>query len=190
MKINDKKFVAVSYDLYVGGEDGSKPELMERATEQQPLTFVFGMGMMLDSFEKQLAGLDENDTFDFTLPCDQAYGDYEQEHVVDLPKSLFTVDGKFDSENIAVDKMVPMMTEDGQRLDGVVLEVAEDHVKMDFNHPLAGEDLHFIGKVLEVRESTDEEMEALMHPCSCGDCHHDCCGEGEDECGCGCGHCH
>ena len=194
MKINDKKFVAVSYDLYVGGEDGTQPELMEKATADRPLTFIYGMGMMLDSFEQHLSGLEQGDSFDFVLPCAEAYGDYVDEHVVDLPKSMFEIDGKFDSEHIAVDQMVPMMTEDGQRLDGVVLEVADDHVKMDFNHPLAGEDLHFVGQVLEVRESTDEEMEQLLNPCchcggSCeGNCEGSCEGGCEGSCQGGCQH--
>jgi FKBP-type peptidyl-prolyl cis-trans isomerase SlyD len=77
--------------------------------------------------------------------------------VAELPKSIFEVEGKFDTENIAVDKMVPMMTAEGQRLDGMVLEITDEIVRMDFNHPLAGEDLHFVGKVLEVREATDEK---------------------------------
>ncbi len=195
MEINDKKFVAVSYDLFVGGEDGSQPELMEKATEEQPLTFIFGMNMMLESFEANLKGLKMGDKFDFTLPSADAYGEYIDEHVVDLPKSLFEIDGKFDDEHIAIDRMVPMMTEDGQRLEGMVLEIGDETVKMDFNHPLAGEDLHFIGEVLEVRESTDEEMEALMSPCGhCGGhCEGGKCGQDEGQCGqeggC-CGSCH
>ncbi|MBQ9202128.1 MAG: FKBP-type peptidyl-prolyl cis-trans isomerase [Bacteroidales bacterium] len=193
MKIEDKKFVALSYDLYVGGEDGSEPELMEKATEERPLTFVFGMGMMLDAFEAQLKDLAQGDSFDFVLPCAQAYGEYMEEHVAQLPKSIFEIDGKFDSQRIAVDQTVPMMTAEGQRLDGIVLEVGDEYVKMDFNHPLAGEDLHFIGKVLEVRESTDEEMEQLLHPCQggCQGCQGGCdndegCGKGQGCCGNNC----
>ncbi len=185
MKITDNKFVAASYDLYVGEEDGQAPELMEKATEEKPLTFVFGVGMMLESFESKLKNLQAGDSFDFVLPCDTAYGEYEEERVVELPKSIFEVDGKFDEDNIAVDKMVPMMTAEGQRLDGVVLEINDVMVRMDFNHPLAGEDLHFIGKVLEVREATDEEMEQLMG--SCAGCDHDC-SEDHDH-GQGCGGC-
>jgi FKBP-type peptidyl-prolyl cis-trans isomerase SlyD len=187
MKITDNKFVAASYDLYVGGEDGQAPELMERATEKEPLTFIFGTGTMLESFESKLKNLQAGDSFDFVLPCDTAYGEYDEERVAELPKSIFEIDGKFDSENIAVDKIVPMMTTEGQRLDGIVLEITDEFVRMDFNHPLAGEDLHFVGKVLEVREATDEEMEQLMN--SCAGCGHDC-SEGQSSngsCrGCGC----
>ncbi|MDD2560030.1 MAG: FKBP-type peptidyl-prolyl cis-trans isomerase [Bacteroidales bacterium] len=183
MKITDNKFVAASYDLYVGGEDGQAPELMEKATEEMPLTFVFGTGMMLESFESKLKNLQAGDSFDFVLPCNTAYGEYEDERVAELPKSIFEVEGKFDTENIAVDKMVPMMTAEGQRLDGMVLEITDEIVRMDFNHPLAGEDLHFVGKVLEVREATDEEMEQLMG--SCAGCGQDCSEEHDASHGCG-----
>ena len=81
MKITDNKFVAASYDLYVGGEDGQAPELMERATEKEPLTFIFGTGTMLESFESKLKNLQAGDSFDFVLPCDTAYGEYVEERV-------------------------------------------------------------------------------------------------------------
>ena len=187
MKITNKKFVAASYDLYVGGEEGQAPELMEKATEEIPLTFIFGTGMMLESFESQLENLQTGDSFDFILPSESAYGEYNEERVAELPKTLFEVEGKFDEENIAVDKMVPMMTADGQRLDGMVLEITDESVRMDFNHPLAGEDLHFIGKVLEVRDATNEEIEQTMSSCcSCGS---DCDGDHDHEEGCGNGGC-
>lgn len=187
MKITDKKFVAAAYELYVGGENGTAPELMEKATAQQPLTFLFGMGMMLESFEAKLKDLQTGDKFDFVLPCAEAYGEYYDERVTDLPKSIFEIDGKFDDEFIQVDRIIPMTNSDGMRLDGTVLEIGQDSVKMDFNHPLAGEDLHFIGEILEVREATDEEMESLMGACcSCQDCQGGQCEDGR----CGCGSCH
>lgn len=191
MTIDEKKFVAVSYDLYVGGENGSNEELMEKATAEQPLTFVFGVGMMLEAFERNLKGLQVGDAFDFVLPCAEAYGNYSDEQIAELPKHIFEIEGKFDSEAIAVDKMIPMMTADGHRLEGLVVEVGDDFVRMDFNHPLAGEDLHFVGSVLEVRKSTEEELEKILSPCGCGHCHGDCeggdCCDGESQ---GCGHCH
>lgn len=183
MKITDNKFVAASYDLYVGGEDGQDPELMEKATKEMPLTFVYGLGMMLDSFESKLKDLKVGDPFDFVLSSDVAYGEYDEEKVAELPKHIFEVDGKFDEENIAVDKMVPMMTAEGQRMDGMVIEITDEIVRMDFNHPLAGEDLHFIGKVLEVRDATDEEMEQILG--SCAGCGQDCGEEHASNHGCG-----
>ena len=182
MVISDKKFVAVSYDLFVPTEEGGQ-ELMEKATKERPLKFTFGMGMMLEPFEDHLKNLTVGDKFDFELTPDEAYGDFEEARVVDLDKSIFTVDGVFDDEHIAVDRMVPMMDSEGNRLNGIVLDITDTKVKMDFNHPLAGETLHFVGEVLEVREPTAEELAVLTHRCSGGGCGN--CGGGD--CGSGCG---
>jgi FKBP-type peptidyl-prolyl cis-trans isomerase SlyD len=175
MKITNNKYVEVTYDLNVG-EDADQ-ELMERATPENPLKFIFGLGMMLPAFENALKGLQPNDSFNFTLASADAYGERNEEHVVELPKNIFEVDGKFDGEMIREGETVPMMDSDGNQLLGSVLEVKNDVVVMDFNHPLAGEVLNFSGKVIEVHDATAEEIAALTAPaggCGCGDCSSDC----------------
>lgn len=185
MKISTNKFVALSYDLTVG--EGEELELMERATAETPLEFIFGTNSMLEAFEKNIDGLAEGDSFNFVLTPDEAYGEYDDEHIVDLPRHIFEQDGVLNEEVIFEGNTVPMMDTNGNRLNGSVVEVKDDIVKMDFNHPLAGETLNFSGKVLNVRESTPEEIAALFAPqggCGCGSG----CGCGDDEEGsCGCG---
>ena len=168
MKITANKFVAVTYDLNVG--EGEERELMERATAETPLKFIFGTGAMLPAFEDALKGLEVGDKFNFSITPADAYGEYVEEHVLDLPKNIFEVDGKFDSEMIKEGNTVPMMDSNGNRMNGSVLEVKEDVVVMDFNHPLAGETLHFNGEVIDVHEPTAEEIAALTAPaggCGC-----------------------
>lgn len=185
MKIATNKFISVSYDLNVG--EGDERELMERATSETPLTFIFGTGSMLEAFEKNLEGLSQGDSFDFILAPDQAYGEYDEEHVVDLPRNIFEVDGKLDENVVFEGNTIPMMDSNGNRLQGSVVEVKDDIVTMDFNHPLAGETLNFAGSILEVREASAEEIAELFAPqgggCGCGSCGCD----DEDEDGCGCG---
>lgn len=185
MKISTNKFVSLSYDLNVG--EGEERELMERATAETPLEFIYGTNSMLEAFEKNLDGLTEGDSFDFVLTPGEAYGEYDDDALVDLPRHIFEQDGKLNEEVIFEGNMVPMMDSNGNRLNGSVVEVKEDVIKMDFNHPLAGETLNFSGKVLNVRESSPEEIAALFAPqggCGCGSgCG---CGDGEeDSCGCG-----
>ncbi|MDR1884437.1 MAG: FKBP-type peptidyl-prolyl cis-trans isomerase [Prevotella sp.] len=183
MKISTNKFVSLSYDLNVG--EGEERELMERATAETPLEFIYGTNSMLEAFEKNLDGLVEGDAFDFVLAPDEAYGEYDDEALVDLPRHIFEQDGKLNEEVIFEGNMVPMTDSNGNRLSGSVVEINDDIVKMDFNHPLAGETLNFSGKVLAVRESTPEEIAALFAPqggCGCG------CGCGDDNddfCDCG-----
>ncbi len=176
MKISDNKVVSLTYDLNVG--EGKERELMERATVENPLTFMFGMGMMLEAFEDNIKGLQKGDKFSFSLTPEQAYGIFEESHVVDIPKNIFEIDGKFDDERIVVDATVPMMDANGNRLHGTVVEITDENVKMDFNHPLAGETLHFSGEVIDIHEPTVEEIAALNGGggcgCGCSSCDSDC----------------
>lgn len=192
MKISANKFVAVTYDLYVG--EGEERELMEKATREVPLKFIYGTGSMIQAFEDALMGLESRAAFDFTIAPENAYGEYNEDYVLDLPKNIFEVDGKFDSEMIQEGNTVPMMDSNGNRMNGSVLEVRDDVVVMDFNHPLAGETLHFKGEVIDVHEPTAEEIAAMTAPaggcgCDCDSCGGGC-GDHEHGDGCGCGGCH
>jgi len=177
MKISEEKMVSLSYDLTVINEEGEK-ELMERATKTNPLKFLFGMGMMLEAFEKNIEGLNVGDKFSFVLTPEEAYGEYVEAHVVELPKMLFEVDGKFDSERVTEGQTLPMMDAQGNRMMGSVLEIKPDVVVMDFNHPLAGEILHFDGEVIDVHEPTEKEISTLTQEDGCCGCD----GSGEEGC--------
>ena len=176
MRISANKYVAVIYDLNVG--EGEERELMEKATREVPLKFIYGTGMMIPAFEDALAGLESGDQFDFSLAPENAYGEYNEDHVLELPKNIFEIDGKFDSEMVKEGNTIPMMDADGHRMNGSVLEVKKDVVVMDFNHPLAGETLHFKGEVVDVHEPTAEEIAAMTSSS---------CGGGCEGCGGGCG---
>ena len=76
-----------------------------------------------------------------------------------LDKKIFEFEGKIDENMIKVGASVPMQNEQGHPLNGLILEIGESTIKMDFNHPLAGQGLYFTGEVVEVREATSEEIE-------------------------------
>ncbi len=197
MEQKTNKYIAVAYQLYT--MENGKPELVEEATEEQPFLFITGFGFALEDFEKELVDLAKGSEFDFTLTKEQAYGDFDPEHIVNLEREIFSINGHFDHENVFEGAILPLQNEEGQRFFGKVLEIAEDHVRIDLNHPLAGKDLNFKGHVVENREATNEEIQSLLNHmsgegCGCG-CHD--CSEGCDhdhhsghEGGCDCGHCH
>jgi len=204
MKITANKAVSAEYELYVDGETEGELELMEKASSEQPLNFVYGVGMMLPKFEENLFGLQVGDKFDFVINTEDAYGEYDDESVLDLDRAIFEIDGKLDEEMIYEGNVVPLMDNEGNRINAQVVTITDTHVKVDLNHPLAGETLHFKGSVLEVREASEKELEALMgggcgSGCGCGDggCGSGSCGCGDEEeasvsggsCGSGCG-CH
>ena len=188
MKISANTFVVVTYDLYVG--TGDDKELMEKATAEVPLKFIYGTGSMIPAFEEGLKDLEPGQKFDFVIAPENAYGEYVQEHVLELPKNIFEVEGKFDSEMVKEGNTIPMMDANGNRINGSVLEVREDVVVMDFNHPLAGETLHFQGEVVDVHEPTAEEIAEMTAPAGgcgggCSGCGGGCGDDSEGECGCG-----
>lgn len=194
MSISANKYVACSYELYVGGDE--ERTLMEEATPERPLEYIHGMGMMLPDFEKHLFGLNAGDTFDFVLTTEQAYGEPSEENIVELPKEVFSNDqGEFDAARVVVGNALPMYTPEGHTVTGIVLEIGEEIIRMDFNHPLAGETLHFIGKVIEEHEATNTEIEKFFGSsdgcgCSCSSTEsgaESSCGTSGGCCGGGCG---
>lgn len=183
--ITDNQVVTLKYDLYVDGENGQE-EMVETATAERPLIYCHGQGMMLPEFERNMAGLEVGDAFDFRIPQELAYGAYDPDGVLTLDKKMFyNGDGVFDSERVFVGNIVPMNTVDGQIVKAQIAEVNDDTVVIDLNHPLAGDDLHFVGQVMDIRPVTEGELKALQHHKSgcCGGCHGGC----EQGCQSGCG---
>lgn len=186
MTIVKDKMVSVTYNLRLDGKDG---DIFESAEKTNPLIFLCGAGMMLPAFENGLMNKKAGDTFEIEIPAIDGYGEENEDAIVDLPKHIFQVDGKFDEELITPGNAVPMMSSNGQRMEGIVVSVDDDMVKMDFNHPLAGEDLHFTGEILDVRDATEEEMNSaysVESGCGGGSCGGGSCGGGScDSNGCG-----
>lgn len=191
METKTFKYIAVAYKLY-SDIDGEQ-QLVEEATEGQPYQYLSGMGMSLPAFESAIEGLSKGDSFDFTIPQTEAYGEYVDERVVDLDKEIFMVDGKIDSKYIYEDAIVPLTNEDGNRFMGRITEIGDNTITVDLNHPLAGLDLHFVGKVMEYRDATNAEIERMAKFLSgegCGGCSGGNCGDCGQESGCGgCGGC-
>ncbi|GAB3531691.1 FKBP-type peptidyl-prolyl cis-trans isomerase [Pontibacter brevis] len=158
MKIEQNKVVTLTYELRILDENGEQ-SLIETATEEQPMVFIYGMSGLPDQFEDSLQGLSKGDSFDFKLETEDGYGEYNQEAVVELPKNVFEVDGSVPNDMLEEGNYIPMADSEGNQLQGRVQEVKEDTVTMDFNHPLAGKDLFFKGKVQDVRDATPEELD-------------------------------
>ena len=160
MKISEKKVVALTYTLTVDGQ------VADQTTEDRPLDFIFGMGYLLPKFEENIAGKEPGDSFEFTLTPAEGYGEKIQEGL------------------LTVGNMIPMMNQQGGVLHGKVHEVKDDSVMMNFNHPMAGKTLNFTGKILTVRDATEQELKEGLHgeykQSSCGSgcssCGGDCCG--------------
>jgi len=182
MKIENNKMVSLIYELRENDSDG---KLIEALDENRPLKFIYGTGRLLPLFESNISLLKSGDLFRFKLDSQMAYGDKREEMIINVPLSVFETDGVLNEDICKVGNEVPMIDSEGNPLTGVIYEITDEFIKMDFNHPMAGLDLFFSGKIVDVREATEDELAATMHSCSgCGTGEHSGCGTGEHS-GCG-----
>jgi FKBP-type peptidyl-prolyl cis-trans isomerase SlyD len=152
MKIEPQSVVSLTYDLYVNQQDGTEG-LVESATQEQPLTFLYGVGQMLPKFEEHLSTLATGDNYEFRLTAEDAYGQYDEEAVANLPKDMF-----MGTDLPEIGSTLPLQDNEGHHFQGQVVSIAEDAVIVDLNHPMAGQALHFKGNILNVRPATPEEL--------------------------------
>ena len=174
MIIEDKKVVSIVYELRKDSADG---EIVEKLNIDKPLVFLFGSGGMLPKFEENLSGLESGAEFKFNLDSENAYGAVQENAIVDVPTEVFKVDGEVDNNLLKIGNTIPMLDNEGRRINGLVKSIGEENVKMDFNHPMAGVNLFFTGKVTEVRDANENEL-THGHVHSSGSCE----GCGDDGC--------
>jgi FKBP-type peptidyl-prolyl cis-trans isomerase SlyD len=163
MKIEKNRLVSLIYELREGDSDGRVIEALE---ETRPMTFIYGSGRLLPSFESQLLSLEKGDNFTFILDAESAYGERREDLIINLSPSTFESDGKIDENVCKVGNVVPMTDPEGASLTGTITEISDTYVKMDFNHPMAGVDLWFSGRIMDVREATDDELYSSRNVCS------------------------
>jgi FKBP-type peptidyl-prolyl cis-trans isomerase SlyD len=175
MKIEKNKMVSLIYELR---ETNSEGRIIEALDENRPLAFIFGTGRLLPVFESNIDSLNAGDNFSFAMTSEMAYGEKREEMIVNVPLEVFKTDGKLNEDICRVGNEVPMMDTEGNPLTGIINEVTDTYVKMDFNHPMAGMNLFFTGKIIEVREATEQELAPAMNSCSgcSGHDHSDCSG--------------
>jgi len=163
MKIEINRMVSLVYELR---ENNSEGRIIESLDDNKPLTFIYGSGRLLPVFESNISSLKKGDNFRFALNSEMAYGEKREEMIVDVPISVFETDGKLNEDICQVGNEVPMMDTEGNPLNGVINEITDTYVRMDFNHPMAGLDLYFSGKIVDIREATLEELNHTGHSCS------------------------
>ena len=136
-----------------------------RGTAEAPalLTFVAGCNELMPGLERRLRGLREQEAVEFVVPAAEAFGLYEPENVQEWSKKVFPPE----MELKVGEKVLPANLPFPPEYPLTIKEVREDSVILDLNHPLAGHDLHYWVKVLEVRPATPEELEPLKQCQSC-----------------------
>ena len=152
MIIEKHKVVSVTYELR---QDDATGAVVEATTEDKPLVFLFGVGSMLADFEANLAGKTVGDTTSFGIKAENAYGLRDESAVVSLPKNIFAGNEQY----LKLGNIIPMQDNQGNPLRGKVVGIGLSEVKMDFNHPMAGQNLFFTVKVIDIRTASQEEID-------------------------------
>lgn len=159
MKIAKDTLVKLTYTLRFDKADG---EVIEEIGEKDAMDIVVGHDVLLESFEAKIMGLQAGDTFAFSLNPQEAYGEYDEEKLVRVPKAeLLEGLPEEAAENIYEGNIIPIVDADETTYEALITEIQDDIVSLDFNHPLSGETLFFEGKILAVRQATEAEIKAL-----------------------------
>lgn len=123
-------------------EDGM---IAESSFGQEPVELVIGTGELHQGLEQVLYGLGRGDKGRFKLSPEQSFGFRDPQAVHALARSEFPQEIPLEPGVI-----VEFTTPGGDQIPGIVLDMAEDRVRVDFNHPLAGHELTYIVEILEV----------------------------------------
>ncbi len=113
---------------------------------EQPLDFVMGDGTLIEGLELALYGLKQGDKQDVGIDPMYAFGMPDDEAIQDLPRSDFP-----DTLTLEPGLIMAFATPEGEDIPASILEVEEDTVKVDFNHPLAGHEIRFVVEVVEIK---------------------------------------
>lgn len=160
MEVGNAMVVRFNYTLTNDAGD-----VLDASAEGELMTYLHGAGGIIAGLEEGLEGLKAGDEFDVTVAPEDGYGVRENVYIKTLNRSSFPADADVVE---GAKFVVPMM--EGPRL-STILSVDGDDIKVDGNHELAGQTLHFKGSIAEVREGTPEEL-AHGHAHGPGGHHH------------------
>lgn len=147
--------ITVDYKLFKDTETG---EMIESTEGNQPLVFLSGLGQMIPEFEEKVINLVAGDTFSFAVKAANAYGLSTDEAIIELPLEMFKEEGEL-VEQVVVGNILPLEDQNGHVHPAKVISINDETITMDVNHPLADQDLHFTGSIVDVRPATKEELE-------------------------------
>ena len=163
--------VSLEYSLTVEGE------VVDSSDVYGPLQFIQGRGNIIPGLEKELSGMQIGESREIIVQPGEAYGEYDNNAFVDIPKEQFPANFEF-----KIGKTIRLSDPQGRQINANVMEIGEGDVRLDLNHPLAGKELNFKATIVDLRMATEEELAAgRLGGGGCASC-----GSG-DGCGGSCG---
>jgi FKBP-type peptidyl-prolyl cis-trans isomerase SlyD len=147
-EIGEDTVVTLEYTLKVNGE------VVDTSEGAQPIQFIQGQQQIIKGLEDELYGMSVGESKEVIVEPESGYGEIDPENFAEIPRDQFPPE-------IPLEPGVELelKDEDGEIIDARIVTVMDDIVRLDFNHPLAGEQLHFQVKVVDLREATPEELD-------------------------------
>jgi peptidylprolyl isomerase len=159
------KFISVEY---TGTLDNGT--IFDSSKGRQPLEVHMGAGQMIRGFETQLMGMALNEKKVFTISSEDAYGPKNSDLVQSVPRLHVPPE-----MNLQLDMVVSLVTPEGRQVPARVIQMDEEQVTMDLNHPLAGESLTFEIEVVGISDTPTQTSGCCSEECGCtGDCSSGC----------------
>jgi FKBP-type peptidyl-prolyl cis-trans isomerase SlyD len=147
LTVQDGQVVSMEYALKVDGV------LTDSSPEGEPLEYVHGAGNIIPGLEREMTGMVVGESKEVVVAAEEGYGKGDESAYMDVPRDQFP-------KEIPMEVGTELQVQDksGEPMFARIAEVGAQTVRLDFNHPLAGKDLHFVVKVVGLREATQEEI--------------------------------
>lgn len=166
MKISTNTVAEIAYTIMLGSPNGM---LIEYADEDNPRKVILGRDDLIVGFAEGLAGKMAG-PFSFLIKANKAFGQRDESLKTEVSKDAFLEAGKIREDLLFVGNKINMIDNNGLKRSGYVLDIKDNTVVMDFNHPLSGKDLFVSGSILSVREISKADTN-VSNECGCGsDC--------------------
>ena len=146
-KVAANMAVSMEYTLTV------ESEVLDSSEEHGPIEFLLGYQNIIPGLENAVEGMAVGESKDVVVTAKDGYGESDPSEIKDVSKDEFP-----DEIPLKPGVDLEMKDDEGHLVHGTILKVGEESIKMDFNHPLAGKELHFAVKVVGLREATAEEL--------------------------------
>ena len=148
IKVKDGHVVSMEYTLKVDGK------VTDTSEGREPLEYVHGAGNIIPGLEREIAGMSVGDSKDVVVAATDGYGEEDEKAFMDVPRDQFPKEIP-----MKVGTEIQVQNQAGQPMYARIDTVGDKSVRLDFNHPLAGKELHFSVKVVGLRDATNEEKE-------------------------------
>jgi len=145
--VNNDLVIAMDYSLSVDGK------VIDSSAEREPLEFLQGHGNIIPGLEREVLGMKIGESKEVIVSPAEGYGDTEEDAFMEVPTNQFP-------KNIPLEvgTEIQIENEEGEPAYARIDKIENNMAQLNFNHPLAGKELHFAIKIITIRDPSEEEL--------------------------------